>query len=174
MRSEQLFSHRLSARDWLASWGISTPITCFLCLIFEESHEHLLLRCPFSEQVWTLFQSHLHLSPCGFHTWSSLIAWTRLKTDSSHPIIRKFACQAAVYHLWKLRNNILHNQFFATPAAVFKDIEKKMRITITARKNRKQFANLMALWYQIIVLTLNKLYNPCVLFFFLARLQLLG
>ncbi|KAG7594499.1 Reverse transcriptase zinc-binding domain [Arabidopsis thaliana x Arabidopsis arenosa] len=101
---------RLPTRDRLASWGMQIPPSCCLCSLFSESRDHLLLRCEFSEQVWFHVLTRLHLSPCIFYTWSSLIAWTKLKTDSAPPILRKLVAQATVYHIWKQRNNVLHNQ----------------------------------------------------------------
>ncbi|XP_010436564.1 PREDICTED: uncharacterized protein LOC104720343 [Camelina sativa] len=137
---------RLPTRDRLHSWGISTPTTCCLCSSYVESHTHLILHCLFSDQVWMRVHSHLMLRPIGFHTWPSFLAWTRLRTDSAPPILRKLACQAVVYHLWKLRNNIIHNQVQLSPAAVFKEIDVNFRNTITARESQKQFKSLMGLW----------------------------
>ncbi|KAG7547383.1 F-box domain [Arabidopsis suecica] len=137
---------RLPTRARLASWGLPIPSTCCLCSIHEETHEHLLLRCAFSEQVWHLIQLRLCLPPCLFYTWPSLISWTKMSTSSSPSILRKLASHAAVYHLWKQRNNALHNQIYISPDAVFILIDKELRNTISARRNRKHFRNLMALW----------------------------
>lgn len=137
---------RLPTRSRLAAWGMQIPSTCCLCSDFEETRDHLLLRCAFSEHVWNLIQTRLHLSPCIFYTWPSLLAWTKLKTASSPQILRKLVAQAAIYHIWKQRNNFLYNQISVPPYTVFKTIEKEIRNTITARRNRKFFRNLMALW----------------------------
>ncbi|KAF2538882.1 hypothetical protein F2Q68_00022476 [Brassica cretica] len=51
-----------------------------------------------------------------------------------------------VYHLWKQRNNVLHNHLVLPPTAIFKLIDREMRNTITARRGRKQFLTLMAKW----------------------------
>lgn len=138
--------NRLPTRARLASWGLQIPSSCCLCSNYEETRDHLLLRCVFSEQVWSLIQTRLRLSPCVFYTWHSLIAWTMLNSDFSPPILRKLAAQAAVYHIWKQRNNLLHNQISVPPALIFRDIDKEMRNTITARRNQKHFRNLMTLW----------------------------
>lgn len=138
--------NRLPTRSRMVSWGLPVTPTCCLCSNYDETLEHLFLTCQFSQRVWNLIQAHMHLPVCIFYTWSSLISWTRLRTDSSPSILRKLASQAAVYHIWKQRNNLIHNQISATPAAVYKTIEKELRNTITARRNQKKFRNLMPLW----------------------------
>ncbi|XP_019085329.1 PREDICTED: uncharacterized protein LOC109126312 [Camelina sativa] len=129
------YLHRLPTRDRLHAWGISTPTSCCICSASEESHVHLFLRYPFSKQVWSRVQSHLRLRPLAFHTWPSLLAWTKIKSDLAPPIIRKLACQAVVYHLWKLRNTILHNQVLFSPTAAYQEIVTEIRNTIDARKS---------------------------------------
>ncbi|KAG7587002.1 Reverse transcriptase domain [Arabidopsis thaliana x Arabidopsis arenosa] len=137
---------RLPTRARLASWGLQIPSNCCLCSVFVESRDHLLLRCGFSAQIWHWLQVRLRLSPCIFYTWNALLAWTRLKTDSSPPILRKLAAQAVVYHIWKQRNNVLHNHVSRLPSAICNDIDQEVRNSITARRFRKQFRDLMILW----------------------------
>ncbi|CAN7010591.1 unnamed protein product, partial [Brassica oleracea var. botrytis] len=60
--------------------------------------------------------------------------------------LRKLVAQAAVYHLWKQRNNVLYNQIVLSPDAIFRLIDKELKNTINARRKRKQFLNLMFKW----------------------------
>ncbi|KAG7600418.1 Pyridoxal phosphate-dependent transferase [Arabidopsis suecica] len=126
--------NRLPTRSRLASWGLDISTDCCLCSEFVESRDHLLLRCAFSIEIWNWIQTRLHLSPCIFYSWHALIAWTKLKTDSSPPILRKLAAQAAVSHIWKQRNNFLHNNVSRPASAICKDIDRELRNTITARR----------------------------------------
>ncbi|XP_019085383.1 PREDICTED: uncharacterized protein LOC104714907 [Camelina sativa] len=137
---------RLPTRTRLASWGLQIPVSCCLCGRFNETQDHLLLTCVYSEQVWDLVLTRLRLSPCVFYTWDSLLAWTRMKTEFAPPILRKLAAQSVVYNIWKQRNKILHNQLHVTPEELFNGIDKELRNTILARRSRKQFRDLMALW----------------------------
>lgn len=137
---------RLPTRVRLAVWGLPISSSCCLCADFEESIEHLLLRCGFSAQIWSFVQSRLRLSPCIFISWNSLLAWTTMKTDSAPPLLRKLVVHAIVYHVWKQKNNLLHNGTSLSPLATFKDIDREIRNTITARRNRKAFRSLMLLW----------------------------
>ncbi|KAF2614492.1 hypothetical protein F2Q70_00010656 [Brassica cretica] len=47
------------------------------------------------------------------------------------------ATQTAIFHLWKQRNNLIHNQISLSAASVFYFIDKEMRNIISARKHRK-------------------------------------
>lgn len=41
------FQQRLSTNDRLASWGITVDVTCSLCGLANEYHQHLFFYCPF-------------------------------------------------------------------------------------------------------------------------------
>ncbi|XP_020870158.1 uncharacterized protein LOC110225250 [Arabidopsis lyrata subsp. lyrata] len=138
--------NRLPTRVRLVSWGLNIPSSCCLCSVMEETREHLLLRCVFSAQIWHLVQSKLRLSPCIFISWTSLLVWMKLKIEFAPPILRKLVSHATVYHVWKQRNNLLHNGSSLSPLATFKEIDREIRNTITARRNRKAFRSLMLLW----------------------------
>ncbi|XP_019094451.1 PREDICTED: uncharacterized protein LOC109129888 [Camelina sativa] len=70
----------------------------------------------------------------------------RIKYATAPATLRKLVAQAAIYHLWKQRNHLLHNQVSIPPELIFKDIDREIRNTITARNHRKHFRNLMILW----------------------------
>ncbi|KAG7541738.1 Reverse transcriptase zinc-binding domain [Arabidopsis thaliana x Arabidopsis arenosa] len=138
--------NRLPTRDRLLSWGLQIPQHCCLCSDYVESRDHLLLTCSFSTLIWQWIQVRLRLSPCIFYTWNALLVWTKIKTDSAPPILRKLAAHAAVYHIWKQRNNVLHNGNTRLPSEICKDIDRELKNTITARRSRKLFRDLMLLW----------------------------
>lgn len=138
--------NRLPTRARLASWGLPISSVCCLCSDYEETRDHLLLRCSFSSQIWYMVQSRLRLRPCIFITWDSFLAWLKLKSESVPSLLRKLAAQAAIYHVWKQRNNLLHNSTTLSPSVIFKGIDREVRNTITAHMNKKAFRNLMLLW----------------------------
>ncbi|KAF3551204.1 hypothetical protein DY000_02003367, partial [Brassica cretica] len=61
-------------------------------------------------------------------------------------ILRRLTYQAIVFHLWKQRNNVIHNKISLSTAEVFRLIDKDIRTVITAKKKRKHFSSLMSLW----------------------------
>ncbi|CAN6841258.1 unnamed protein product [Brassica oleracea] len=63
-----------------------------------------------------------------------------------HCLLRNLTTHATIYHLWKQRNNVIHNLTSIPPAAVFRGTDREMKNTITSRKHKKHFSSLMALW----------------------------
>ncbi|ESQ45265.1 hypothetical protein EUTSA_v10011025mg [Eutrema salsugineum] len=55
--------------------------------------------------------------------------YIHLRTNSSSvsSILRKLVAQATIFHLWKQRNNVLHNQHHIPPAIIFKALDRDIR-----------------------------------------------
>ncbi|KAF3503709.1 hypothetical protein F2Q69_00041399 [Brassica cretica] len=41
---------------------------------------------------------------------AKLLSWIRAASSARLTLLRKLAVQTAFYHLWKQRNNLIHNQ----------------------------------------------------------------
>ncbi|KAG2246472.1 hypothetical protein Bca52824_086100 [Brassica carinata] len=124
---------RLPTRARLATWDPGIDASCLLCDECVETRDHLFLRCSFSEQVW-----HLVTKPFG--DWLS-------SSDSTCPTtLRRLAAHATIYQLWAERNNRLHNATSATPQRIFKNLDRLIRNSILARKERRKFRGLMQAW----------------------------
>ncbi|KAF8114600.1 hypothetical protein N665_0036s0124, partial [Sinapis alba] len=61
-------------------------------------------------------------------------------------LLKKIASHATIYHLWKQRNNVIHNHASLPPTEVFRGINREVKNIITSRSQRKHFSTLMALW----------------------------
>ncbi|KAG7587431.1 Endonuclease/exonuclease/phosphatase superfamily [Arabidopsis thaliana x Arabidopsis arenosa] len=138
--------NRLPTRKRLASWGLNMSTDCCLCSRSVESRNHLLIRCPFSSGVWRLLLSRLDPRRQSFLSWDELLSWTSSRSTNAPSLIRLIAVQATVYHIWKQRNNVLHNNIVLPHQTIFKIIDKEIRNIISARRQRKHFGNLMQLW----------------------------
>lgn len=88
----------------------------------------------------------LRLSPSSFTNWTALLNWTHNGSDSSPPILRKLVAQVIVYNVWKQRNDLIFNLQTIHPMTIFRDIDKHVKKLISARRHRKNFRGLMALW----------------------------
>lgn len=139
---------RLRTRCRLAAWDITIVKTCLLCNLYDENRDHLFLRCSLSEQLWNIIIRRLGYRPFYFHTWSALIAWLDTRDTTSPLTLRRLAAQATIYSIWIERNNRLHQRISSTPARLCKDIDKLLRNTILARKNRSNFGGLMQVWFK--------------------------
>lgn len=59
---------------------------------------------------------------------------------------RKIATQAVIFHLWKQRNNLIHNHVSVPAAVVLRGVDREVRNVISARREMKKFRNLMIRW----------------------------
>ncbi|KAL9306427.1 putative reverse transcriptase zinc-binding domain-containing protein [Arabidopsis thaliana] len=138
--------NRLPTRQRLASWGVAPSPLCCICSIAIESRDHLFLSCAFSSEIWKLVFMRLSPSLHLFNTWSELLSWLRSSSSSAPSTLRKVTAQATIYHIWKQRNNVLHNLQSIPPLLIFNSIDREVRNTISARRHRKRWRNLMLLW----------------------------
>jgi hypothetical protein len=138
--------NRLPTRQRLASWGMNISTTCCLCSASTETRDHLLINCHYSAAIWRLVLLRLNPQRQGFLSWDELLSWTRLHSTAAPSLLRKLVAQATVFHIWKQRNNSLHNNLLLPHQSAFKLIDKEVRNSISAKRHRKHFSNLMLLW----------------------------
>lgn len=137
--------NRLPTRARISRWSPQTSPLCCLCNTLEETRDHLFITCDYSAAVWSIALSRLNRCR-NFVSWSELMSWIRVSSARAPSTLRKVAAQATVYHLWKQRNNVLHNNVSIPAHAVFRLIDKEIRNIISARKDRNAFHGLMLLW----------------------------
>lgn len=138
--------NRLPTRQRLAAWGVATSPLCCICSAGTESRDHLFVSCDFSAEIWRLVFSRLSPTRRRICTWSELLSWMRLTSATGPSTLRKVAAHASVYHIWKQRNNVLHNLTSISPGIIFNQIDREVRNTISARRHKKRWRTLMPLW----------------------------
>ena len=139
---------RLPTRERLAAWGMPIATTCPLCARGNETRDHLLLSCEYSLQVWREVFIRCTAPSTMFTTWSELLSWIRAAGSKELKLLRKVATQAFVFHIWKQRNNLVHNQLSIPSSSVFAGLDREVRNIISAKRKRKMFSNLMSLWFR--------------------------
>ncbi|XP_033135130.1 uncharacterized protein LOC117128000 [Brassica rapa] len=137
---------RLPTRSRLAAWGISISPACPFCSGYDETRDHLMLSCVYSIDVWREVLLRCQPPPTMFTTWSELLSWIRSSPSNRLTLLRKLAVQTVIFTLWKQRNNLVHNQTSIPAATVFHSVDKQLRNIISARRKRKSFKALMAMW----------------------------
>ncbi|XP_024004988.1 uncharacterized protein LOC112082120 [Eutrema salsugineum] len=138
--------NRLPTRVRLATWGMNISTLCCLCPDREETREHLLLACGYSHQIWSMVFARLSPSQHMLRTWAELLSWTRSHSVAAPSILKKVVVQATIYHIWRQRNNILHNQQQIPPPTIFRGIDRDIKNIISGRRRRRRFSSLMLLW----------------------------
>lgn len=137
---------RLPTRSRLASWGLAIPTVCPLCASLPETRDHLFLSCRYSYDVWSLVFTRCNPPHQRIANWTELLSWIRTTHSRRMLLLKKLAVQAVVFHLWKQRNNLIHNNVSVPPSIVFKAIDRELRNIISSRRTIKQFKRLMVLW----------------------------
>lgn len=137
---------RPTTRQRLASWGVIQSDVYCLCAKDSESRDHLLISYDYASAIWSQVFSRLSPLSRQFLTWDELLSWTRLDTAQAPSLLRKVAAQATIYHIWRQRNNVLHNDQRIPPSAIFRIIDREIRNIITGRRHRKRWRPLMLLW----------------------------
>lgn len=66
--------NRLLTHIRLASWRMQISRNCCLCSVNDESRDHLLFWCVYSQQIWNHIQQRLRLPNYIFLTWTALLA----------------------------------------------------------------------------------------------------
>nr|VDD25789.1 unnamed protein product [Brassica oleracea] len=138
--------NKLPTRSRLASWGLNINKCCCLCSTEDEVRDHLFLKCRFSTQIWTLALARIDPAQTGFITWAELLSWCRFSTQAAPATLRRLLTHGMVFHLWRQRNNVLHNNVHLSPLQVFKLMDRDIRNAITARQHKRNFRGLMCLW----------------------------
>ena len=137
---------RLPTRSRLAAWGMNLSPACPFCSSHDETRDHLLLACQYSQDVWSEVFHRCQYPSATITNWSELLSWIRSAPSRRLNLLRKLATQSVIYHLWKQRNNLVHNQVSLTATTVFRGIDREIKNIISARRLRKRFRTLMSMW----------------------------
>ena len=126
-----------------------SPQTWTLIILMHKfmlTRDHLLLSCEYSQAIWREIFIRCQPPASPFANWSEVLSWIRAARSWKLNLLRKLATQSVIYHLWKWRNNLIHNHTSLSVSSIFHCIDKELRNIISARKGRKQFRSLMSMW----------------------------
>ncbi|XP_023642459.1 uncharacterized protein LOC111831654 [Capsella rubella] len=137
---------RLPTKTRLSNWGMNIDITCSLCDSLPESRDHLFLSCDFALFLWNAVSRRIRSTGLAFNSWPEMLAWTNQSNHDSPPTLRKLIVQSVLYAIWKQRNNAVHNQVHLPPSVIFKEIDREIKNSISARIINKKIKHLMSRW----------------------------
>lgn len=138
---------RLPVRARLVNWGMDTPVSCCLCNLLPETRDHLLLHCEYSAHIWYWLLQKLGQHCCLFVNWSVFISWLSSRSPNLRTPLKRIASQAAIYTIWKERNNCLHNSTSMPPEQLYSQLDPTIRDILLARRGRKNCRNLLSNWF---------------------------
>lgn len=140
---------RLPTLSRLRNWGIVEEDTCFLCEIFFETRDHLLLRCPYSTELWRWCCAKLQLPFYGFNSWELFLDWLKSPTHVAPLVLlRLVAAQTVVYALWHERNARIFKGTRTPAAGLFPLLDRGIRNTCSSRRLSPKFQGLLQLWFR--------------------------
>lgn len=138
--------NRLPTRVRLAAWNPGISPSCTLCLFGQETRDHIMLTCGFSSELWRTVLQRLSYSQPGFLDWNELLSWIKRSSPRAPSLLRKIVAQATVHHIWRQRNDTLHNQSFNPASVVFRMIDREIKLIILGRRGNRNFKFLLSKW----------------------------
>jgi hypothetical protein len=104
-----VFRDALITKERMCRWGYLGDCLCLFCQGRLENRTHLFFQCSFSKRIWkNLMASCLVTNPV--ETWEEVVNWSifNLKIDCLKTRLCILCLGAAVYQIWKHRNDILN------------------------------------------------------------------
>ncbi|GJY36464.1 reverse transcriptase zinc-binding domain-containing protein [Tanacetum coccineum] len=146
-----VIKRRLKTQDLLRPWDNVDVgnLSCSLCDLQEDSHEHLFFECNFSKQVWFKVKRFAGLSnsmPSIDSIIHDIIPFAKRK--SSRSIIAKLVVAATTYFIWQERNNRMFKKSKRSVEQVADCIINVVRLKLLSCKWKKSKAvcDIIGLW----------------------------
>jgi hypothetical protein len=101
-----VFSKAITTKEKMCGWGFTGNTLCRFCYGCQESIEHLFFQCSFCRRIWRNLMEACLISNVSIN-WDDLVDWScKLKGKNLQVILCKLCLAAAVYHVWRLRNDL--------------------------------------------------------------------
>ncbi|XP_062158796.1 uncharacterized protein LOC133866284 [Alnus glutinosa] len=123
-----VFHGALITKEKMCSWGFNGNISCLFCHACVESRDHLFFSCGFSRRIWYTIMRDCSI-PYPPVEWDDIEDWcgSVMKGDNFYASLRKLYFGAAVYHLWRQRNLLLHGETPLTEERIISKIRWEVK-----------------------------------------------
>jgi hypothetical protein len=131
-----VFRNALTTKDHMCGWGFTGNSLCRLCYGCQE-FIHLFFQCNFCRRVWLHLMAACFISnPCV--QWDDVLDWScNLKSKSLQNTLCKFCLVAAVYHIWRLRNDLCYGNTPLIEEALVDRIKGEVRTRVMSSRKMK-------------------------------------
>ncbi|GJV42097.1 reverse transcriptase zinc-binding domain-containing protein [Tanacetum coccineum] len=131
---------RLKTQDKLRAWDHVdwSNLTCALCELQPDSHEHLFFDCVFSQQVWSRVKDLAGLPnsvPSIDDILHDIAPFAKRRTSKS--IVAKLVVAAAAYFIWQERNGRLFKESKLSVSQVSDNILNSVRLKLMSCQFKK-------------------------------------
>ncbi|XP_010424770.1 PREDICTED: uncharacterized protein LOC104709930 [Camelina sativa] len=140
---------RMPTMSRLRNWGLVEDDTCILCEIYNETRDHLFLRCPYSYDLWRWCISRMQLHFMGFSTWDRLILWLQAPcSEGNLSTLKLLVAQAVIYTLWHERNARLFTGKRTPVEGLYHLLDRRIRNTCLARDKSPKLRGMLEYWFR--------------------------
>jgi len=134
----------------MCGWGYMGDCLCPFCRSQIESREHRFFECSFSYRIWKEILGICLISDPK-KSWEEVADWSVLvmRQDCLKSRLCILSLGAAVYNLWKHRNDILHGNVLSSEEMIIAKIKWEIQARIMAKgpyKKTSMNLQLAALW----------------------------
>ncbi|CAL9239165.1 unnamed protein product [Arabidopsis halleri] len=116
----------------MVTWNRGASGTCALCQNHLETREHLFFSCPYGSRVWAALAKGL-LKARFTTDWSLLLEYiSDQHLDRVEGFLIKYVFQAAVYTIWRERNQRRHGEVPQPVEGLILWLDKQVRNQISS------------------------------------------
>ncbi|KAJ9541973.1 hypothetical protein OSB04_028479 [Centaurea solstitialis] len=130
--------NRLPTLDRVAVWKEEPPdLTCRLCLIASESHDHLFFECVYSRQVWLQVMGNLEWLDFSC-SWSAIVAAMSDQDTRPKMLEHQLLLAATVYCVWCERNRRIFQELAKPVPHIVRLIMEAVYDRLAWKKRKKK------------------------------------
>ncbi|XP_021986327.1 uncharacterized protein LOC110882671 [Helianthus annuus] len=131
---------KLKTQDKLKQWDVGTStnlnlLSCPLCSLVPDSHDHLFFECSFSMQVWSSIKSFAGIQLMS-SKWEDIVEWLIHvpSKKSMRSVIGRLLLSATAYFIWQERNQRLFKSKKRTVHVITEAIVSTVRLKLASVK----------------------------------------
>ena len=111
-------------------------MVCVLCHEETDSHEHLLFKCNFSNELWNKVLEKIQGQQWGDLEWQTLIEKlaSLYNGNSINSVMRRLSLASCVYMIWQERNCRLFRDERRTAEVLFQIVCETVRNILKSLK----------------------------------------
>ena len=128
---------RLQTTEKMYRIGVSENSNCLICDQDDETEDHLIFQCCFSQEVWRRIKVWLQIDS-QISTAAGIVQWIAdCGKTKEHKEILAAAIGVVIYHIWWVRNQVLWHQKVIHIDRVVHNIQKNVITRVYSSGPRK-------------------------------------
>ncbi|KAL2934382.1 LINE-1 reverse transcriptase-like protein [Bienertia sinuspersici] len=117
--------NRLKTRSRLVLMGVTPSDLCPCCEQNAETLQHLLFECPFGSRMWDMLKEKTGVNATTDSLQNCNVWLQSVKNRFRRAVLQSMAT-AVVYHIWRIRNDVIWNQAIRRPDVVFQSLYREI------------------------------------------------